>query len=120
MAFAYGLGDVAGGEAGGRLALTTGGSFVPGGEFTLTAYVSNPLDRETVRLELPDGLTRISGDEIERVPDLPIDAPSRNSPVTWRIRAGNRSGTFTLTVISSTGARQSLPVEIKVRGIFGN
>jgi hypothetical protein len=120
VAFAYGLGDVAGGDAGGRLALTTGGSFVPNGEFTVTAYVNNPLDGETVRLDLPEGLTRIAGEEAERVPALPIDAPSRNSPVTWRVRAGPTSGKYTLTVVSSTGAKQSLPVEIKVRGIFGN
>ena len=37
VAFAYGLGQVAAGEAGGQLGLSVAGSFAPRGEFTLTA-----------------------------------------------------------------------------------
>ena len=37
VGFAYGLGDVAASESGGKLRLTTGGYFTPGGEFTVTA-----------------------------------------------------------------------------------
>jgi hypothetical protein len=119
MGFAYGLGNVASGEAGGRLALTTGGSLTPGGEITLTAYVNNPVPNQALTLKLPEGFALIAGDEVASVPPLPLDGTSRNSPVTWRIRAGQKSGKFSLQVKSSTGVTQSLPIEIKVRGIFG-
>ena len=45
MGFAYGLGDVAAGEGGGKLGLSVGGAFTPGGEFSVTAYVNNPVAR---------------------------------------------------------------------------
>jgi hypothetical protein len=40
--------------------------------------------------------------------------------VTWKIKAGPSAGTYKLQVQSSTGVKQSIPVQIKVRGIFGN
>jgi hypothetical protein len=119
VGFTYGLGNVAGGEGGGKLAVTVGGSFVPGGEFTVTAFVNNPRPRQTVTLRLPDGLSLTGGEATQAVPALPPDAASRNSPVTWRVRA-DREGRFTLTVTSSTGESQAQPVRIKVRGIFGD
>jgi hypothetical protein len=35
----YGLGNVSSGEAGGKLGVSIGGSFVEEGEFTVTAYL---------------------------------------------------------------------------------
>ncbi len=119
VAFAYGLGTVASGEGGGRLALTAGGAFTPNGEFTLTAYVSHPLRGQTVTLELPEGFSLVSGQATETVPPLP-DASSRNSPVSWKIRAGSAEGKFALRVRSSTGVAQTQQVTIRTRGIFGN
>jgi hypothetical protein len=118
MGFAYGLGNVSSGEGGGKLALTTGGSFTPGGEFTLTAYVSNPQPNQTVTLTLPDGFRLVEGDLSRPVPPLPAGSASRNSPVTWRIRAASREGQFTLKVLSSTGVSQSEGVRIKANRLF--
>jgi hypothetical protein len=120
VAFAYGLGNVAGSEGGGRLALTVGGAFVPNGEFTLTAYVNNPVHGQTVTVSLPEGFSLVSEAETQTVPALGFDAVSRTSPVTWKIRAGPREGKYTLKVTSSTGVSQTQPVQIKVRGIFGS
>jgi hypothetical protein len=121
VAFAYGLGSVAGSEGGGRLALTAGGAFIPLGEFTLTAYVNNPVSRQTLSLELPEGFSLITGQEKEPVPNLPFDgSSSRTSPVTWKIRASSREGKYTIRVRSSTGVSQTQQVTIRARGIFGN
>jgi hypothetical protein len=120
VAFAYGLGSVAGSEGGGRLALTAGGAFVPRGEFTLTAYVNNPVSGQTLSLELPEGFSLIAGQEKETVPNLPFDGSSRTSPVTWKVRASSREGKYTIHVRSSTGVSQTQQVTIRARGIFGN
>jgi hypothetical protein len=119
VGFAYGLGTVAGGEGGGKLALTVGGSFVPGGEFTVTAYVNNPAPRQAVTLTLPDGFELIEGQAEQVVPPLPPGAESRNSPVTWKVRAGPKEGKYTLKV-QSGNAVQTQPLKIRVKGIFGN
>lgn len=120
MAFAYGLGSVAAGEAGGALGLSVGGSFTPGGEFTLTAEARDPRDGQTLTLELPDGFSFVAGQATQPVPPLPANSASRTSPVTWRVKAGPREGAHTLRVRSSTGVSQTQPVRIRVRGIFGN
>jgi hypothetical protein len=116
MAFTYGLGQVAGKS---DLALTVGGSFVPGGEFTLTAYVRDPKRNENLSLELPPGFTLVQGRSQAPVPPLPADRSTRVSPVTWKIRAGVE-GSHTLRVRSSTGNEQSQPIRIKARNIFGS
>ena len=73
-----------------------------------------------VPMELPEGFAVASGGATQPVPALPAGAASQVSPVTWKVRAGRREGSFTLRVRSSTGVSQSLPVQIKVRGIFGS
>jgi hypothetical protein len=118
--FTYGLGNVSSGEAGGKLAVTLGGAFAPGGEFTVTAYVKNPIPGQTVTLALPPDFELLDGSARQSVPPLPSGAASRNSPVTWRVRAGPREGTYTVKVQSSTGVSQTQEVRIKVKGIFGN
>jgi hypothetical protein len=117
VGFAYGLGSVSSGEGGGKLALTVGGSFTPGGEFTVTAYVQNPVRGQTVTLGVPDGFT-VLGDEKQSVPPLEPGASSRNSPVTWKVKAGRQTGAYTLTVRSSTGATQTQTLKIKSRPGF--
>jgi hypothetical protein len=117
LSFAYGLGNVASSEGGGRLALTVGGSFVPNGEFTLTAYVSNPVAGQTLTLALPEGFTIISGAQTETVA---AGFGSGTVPVTWKVKAGPREGKYNLKVKSSTGVSQTQLVRIKVSGIFGN
>ncbi len=117
LGFAYGLGHVSSSEGGGKLGLTIGGSFRPGEEFTVTAYVNDPLPRQMVTLELPRGLTRVDGEETQAVPPLPAGAVSRNSPVTWKVKAA-RPGRYTLRVKASNGVTQSQAVTITSKGIF--
>jgi hypothetical protein len=118
VGFSYGLGNVSAGEGSGKLALTVGGSFIPRGEFTVTAYVSNPIPGQTVTLKLPDGFDLIEAQLTQPVPLL-RDASTRNSPVTWKVRGPRQEGKYTLKVDSSTGVSQTQPVTIKLRGIFG-
>jgi hypothetical protein len=119
VGFAYGLGSVASSEGGGQLALSLSGSFVPGGVFTLTAYVSDPQPGQSLTLTLPAGFKLVEGADVQPVPALPANTSSRNSPVTWKIRAADRKGKFDLKVRSSTGVSQTQPVTIRgTTGIF--
>jgi hypothetical protein len=117
VGFTYGLGNLAGKESGGKLALTAGGSFKTGDEFTVTAYVSNPTPGQTVELTLPDGLELVGGEQKQSVPAVPLGAATRNSPVTWKVK-GAKAGTHTVKVQSSNGAEQTLPVTIRTKGLF--
>jgi hypothetical protein len=120
VGFAYGLGKVSGGEGGGRLALTVGGSFLPNGEFTVTAYVSNPAPGQTVTLSLPEGFGLSAGAARQPVPPVPPGAARSTSPVTWKVRAASKEGRYTLKVQSSNGASQTHPLRIRDRVIFGS
>jgi hypothetical protein len=122
VGFTYGLATVSGNESKGRLALTAGGSFAPGGEFTVTAYVSNPTSGQTVTLNLPQGFDFISGAATQKVPPVPANAASRNSPVTWKVRAAKQAGEYQLRGSTSNGDTQSLKIQIKVPvpGLFGS
>ena len=118
VGFGYGLGNVASDkDAEGRLGLSVGGHFVPGGEFTLTALVANPKKGETLTLALPAGFKAIEGELTQKVPPVPADAARRTSPVTWKIKAGGE-GNYTLKVTSSAGAAQTQPVRIRGTSIF--
>jgi hypothetical protein len=120
VGFSYGLGNVASGEGGGKLALSVGGDFTPGGEFTVTAYVSRPQPGQTVTLTLPEGFALVEGDVTQRVPPLPAGSSSPNSPVAWKVKAARKEGSFPLRVESSNGVSQTQNIRIKVKGIFGN
>lgn len=117
VGFAYGLGSVSANEGGGRLALTAGGSLVAGREFTLTALVSNPEPGEALTVELPEGFSLVEGEREQKVPPVAADAARRNSPVTWKIKAGPR-GEHVLKVRSSKGAAQTLTVYVRQKGVF--
>ena len=119
MGFAYGLGDVAAGEGGGKLGLSVGGSFTPGGEISVTAYVNNPLPGQTVTLHLPAGFQLADGETTQAVPAPAPGAASRMSPVSWKVKAAG-AGDYTVKVDSSNGASQTKKVTIKTRSIFGD
>jgi hypothetical protein len=95
--------------------VTVGGSFTPGGEFTVTAYVQDPRVGQTVTLTLPSEFTLVGGSETQNVPAG--GGASRTSPVTWRVRAKNE-GTFPVKVTSSTGKSQTQQVRIRAKGLF--
>ncbi|HKI37048.1 MAG TPA: hypothetical protein VKA46_34665 [Gemmataceae bacterium] len=119
VGFAYGLGNVAAGDkdAAGRLGLSVAGRFVPGGEFTLVAQVSNPRRGEELTLDLPNGFKLIDCEAKQAVREAERGAARPISTVTWKIKAGG-DGPYTLKVTSSTGAAQALPVRIRSTSIF--
>ncbi len=119
LGFSYGLGAIATtGAAKGKLALTVGGTFRPGGEFTVTAYVSNPEAGQTLKLELPDGFALVDSAAEQGVPALQPDAGRRTSPVTWKVRSANKAGAYSLKVTSSTGLTQTQKVTIQSNRLF--
>jgi hypothetical protein len=117
VGFTYGLGNVDTRESAGHLLLTVGGRLVRDGEFTLTALVHNPQPGERLTLSLPPGFVTIEGAEEPDVPPVPVGAARPDSPVTWRIRAGN-DGKYELAVHSNKGAKQKMPLTIHTRGVF--
>lgn len=117
VGFTYGLGSVDTRESGGHLLLTVGGRLVPSVEFTLTALVHVPQPGETLTLELPPGLEAEGQQRTQIVPSPPSGASRPDSPITWRLRA-TKEGRYELSVRSSTGARQKLPVMVRSRGVF--
>jgi hypothetical protein len=117
VGFTYGLGNVDTRESGGHLLLTVGGRLVRHGEFTLTALVHDPQAGEKLTLQLPPGFSILEGDAEQEVPAVPPGASRPDSPVTWRLRAGE-DGKYELSVRSSTGAKQKLPLTIRTRGVF--
>jgi hypothetical protein len=113
VGFDYGLWNLA--SQGDQLAATVDGVFRPDGELTVVAYVHQAGPEgaeETVKLALPEGFKLLEGDETQPVPRLPRDAQGGNRPVTWKVRAG-ATGKHELTITSSSGATQTVPVEIK-------
>jgi hypothetical protein len=96
LGFAYGLGNVTGDAGKGTLGLTSGGELVAGKEFTLTAYVKDPVAGQLIELGVPSSFTLVGDKEAQRVP-----APTSGSvsTVTWHVKA-SRSGVFTLKLSS--------------------
>src|SRR5579875_371312 len=117
IGFTYGLGHGDARESGGHLLLTIGGRLVPNVEFTLTALVHDPQPDETLTLELPAGLEAAGQQKTQTVPPVPAGASRSDSPVTWRLRA-SQDGSYELSVRSSTGATQKLPIILRTRGVF--
>lgn len=115
MAFSYGLNVIgsAEGDSGGPLALSTGGSYQVGKEFTVTAYLKNPKLGQRLKLVLPEtGLELADGQAAEQE----IKEAGEFTQVSWRVRA-KQEGTYTLGVVSE-GARASYRVKITNRGLF--
>lgn len=116
VGFAYGLGSVAT-SAGGKLALTIGGSLVRGGEFTVTAYVTDPTRDQRLTLHLPDGMQIKDGNAERSVPPVAANAARSISTVTWKVTAA-KAGAQSIRVVSNTGGEQSQRVVIRQRSIF--
>ena len=79
--------------------LTLGGSFAPGKLFTIQATVDDPVLGQTLTLELPPGMERVEGKELQPVPP-PSDEGA--GLVLWKARV-LETGTFPLRVRSSNG-----------------
>jgi hypothetical protein len=111
MAFTYGLNAVSS-SSGGQLGLTTGGSFKPGGEFTVTAYVKNPQEGQKAKIALSKGLALLEGEPAEKA----VERAGEYSQVSWRVRADS-VGTFYPSV-SSGLVQQTCTVRITEKGIL--
>jgi hypothetical protein len=110
MCWAYGGGVASNIENEGKVAIALGGSFEPGKLFTVTAYVDDPVAGQALTLDLPAGLSRVEGKEIQ-----PVAPPTETgtSVVLWKARV-DRIGDYELKVRSSTGLTQSKSISIQL------
>jgi hypothetical protein len=99
MAYAYGIGIASNPENEGRVSLQVNGSFEIGKQFTVTAYVNDPLESQSLTLDLPAGLTRVDGKETQAVPAA---SEMNSSVVLWKVRV-DQVGEFPFKVRSSNG-----------------
>jgi hypothetical protein len=119
MAFTYGLntissaGGMGSGGGDGKIALTTGGSTRPGREFTVTAYVKEPQEGQTVRLILPEGFSFAKGHDAEKK----VEGGGDLSQVSWRVRSGKKEGDFLLEAASGA-SRTSLKLSIREESLY--
>jgi hypothetical protein len=108
MGYAYGVNLASSPESEGRVSLALGGSFEPGKTFTVTAYVDEPVEGQSLALELRPGMELIGGKEVQPVP---FPEAVGTSIVQWRARV-QRLGQFPLRVRSSTGVTQTRTITI--------
>lgn len=116
MAYSYGLNAISGISTGGSsgLGLTAGGSFRPGGQFTLTATLTNPTAGQKVTLELPGkGVALAPGEQATQTLD---PRGAEQAQTAWKIKC-QETGEFDLVVTS--GALKSVyRVKITNRSLF--
>ncbi len=115
MVWAYGGGLATNPDNDGKVTVALGGNFEPGKVFTVSALVEDPTMSQTLAIEMPPGMDRIDGAEIQPVPD-----PSGGgySLVLWKGRV-NRPGAFDIRVRSSTGVTQTKSIVVRPTTIGG-
>jgi hypothetical protein len=109
LVWGYGGGISTSPEAEGLFKIGLTGSFEPGKLFTIAAQVEDPATDQTVILDLPDGIERVEGRQMQAVGTSPEHG---SSMVLWKARV-TRSGDFEIRVRSSTGTVQSKEVRIE-------
>jgi hypothetical protein len=109
LAYVYGEGIAVASESEGRFQTSLGGSFEPGKTFTVSALVADPAQGQTLSLELPAGMQRVEGKEVQPVAPLSLD--NEYSTVLWKCRVMN-PGAHTIRIRSSTGVTQTKIVTI--------
>lgn len=109
-AYAYGTGVATLPEAEGRIRLALSGSFEPGKVFSLMAFVEDPIAGQTLALDLPPGMRRLEGKEIQPVPEPA--AGTANSAVLWKGTV-LKAGDYQLRLRSSNGATLTRNVSIR-------
>jgi hypothetical protein len=117
MAFTYGLSslEIGGGAGGGvSLALSVPASVQPETEFVATAYVWNAKKGDTVKLDVPAGLSLAPGESDTKT----IEDRAARTQVFWRLRS---RGAGTHTLEATSGNAKSKPKQVVVKGtsIFG-
>ena len=109
LAYAYGEGVAVSPESEGRYQIALGGSFEPGKIFTVSAVVADPVRGQTLTLELPAGMERLEGKEVQPVAALAEE--QEYSTVLWKARVV-QPGQHTIRIRSSTGVTQAKIVSI--------
>jgi hypothetical protein len=104
LAYAYGKGIAIAPESEGHFNLVLGGSFEPGKVFTISAYVQDPAAGQSLTLDLPPGMERLEGKEIQPVAQGSEDHPE--SMILWKARV-LKTGRYPLRVRSNTGVTQT-------------
>jgi hypothetical protein len=108
LAYAHGQGIATSPENEGRVAVEFGGSFAPGKRFTVAAQVDDPVDGQSLTLELPEGLELCEGPRVQPVPAPNAD---NRSIVYWRGQV-QRLGTFPVRIRSSNGVTYTTTVTV--------
>lgn len=109
MAYAYGRGIALKPGGDGHFNIVLGGSFEPGKLFTIAAAVPDPSAGQSLTLNLPAGMERVEGREIQPVPFLA--GQEGQSMILWKARAV-KLGRFPVQIRSSTGITQTKIVTI--------
>ena len=109
MVWAYGGGLATDPQPEGHVGLNLAGSFEPGKLFTVLAVVTDPAPSQALTLDLPAGLERVEGREIQPVPP---PGPQGTSVVLWKARV-LRTGDYAIKVHSSLGGTQVKHVSIQ-------
>jgi hypothetical protein len=109
LAYAYGEGVAVTPESEGRFQMALGGSFEPGKIFSISAVVADPTVGQTMTLELPAGMERLEGKEVQPVAGLADE--QEYSTVLWKARV-LQPGTYPIRLRSSTGVTQTKIVTI--------
>jgi hypothetical protein len=108
LAYAYGEGIAGSPENEGRVTVTFGGSFAPQKLFSVTAYVEDPAEGQSLTLDLPPGMERVEGRAVQPVPAA---GESGRSVVVWRGRV-LRPGRYSVRIHSSSGVTETRTVVI--------
>jgi hypothetical protein len=109
LAYAYGEGIAVSAENEGRFQMTFGGSFEPGKVFNVSAVVADPALGQTLALELPKGMQRLEGKEVQAVG--PLTDEQEFSTVLWKCRVVE-PGEYKVRIRSSTGITETKIVSI--------
>ncbi len=109
IGYVYGEGVAAHAGAEGRFQLDLGGSFEPGKLFTISATVADPGLGQTLTLELPKGMERLEGKEVQ--PLAPLAESQEFSTAVWKARV-LAPGQHTIRVRSSSGVTQTKVITI--------
>jgi hypothetical protein len=108
LAFAYGEGIAGSPENEGRVTALFGGSFAPRKMFTITAYVDDPVEGQSLTLELPPGMEPVEGKAVQPVPPA---GDGVRSVILWKARV-LRPGQFPIRIRSSNGVTQTRNVTV--------
>jgi hypothetical protein len=112
VAYVYGEGIAVGLESEGRFQVAIGGSCEPGKVFSISALVADPAVGQTLTLELPEGVERLEGKDVQPVPGLAED--QEYSGVLWKARI-TRPGDHTIRIRSSTGMTQTKIISVTAK-----